>query len=197
MRSHKSQAQGPTQEAQITEPNGLIKTVNSPSQCLRLTQHIGDLRHNTEVCFIMVLVCEWCRFEDQSIMSSKRVSVLTFDSLNALSKLPCSRRFFDSVTYFSKFLSTATERWDFDSPNCEGNGQVLNPNQFFGAGVENHHGDGLQPTGNQEGAVGQTGNFGGYNYHGETNGNLQLSPNEIYENGSWRDAEQALLQLLK
>ncbi|XWS55405.1 hypothetical protein CRYUN_Cryun10bG0171500 [Craigia yunnanensis] len=66
-------------------------------------------------------------------------------------------------------------------------------NDYLGSpGVDNHHsyGGGLRPTRNQEG-VGQTGNFSGYNYHGETNGNLQLSPNEICENGSWRGAEQS------
>ncbi|XP_022726708.1 pentatricopeptide repeat-containing protein At4g32450, mitochondrial-like [Durio zibethinus] len=45
-------------------------------------------------------------------MSSKRISVLTFNSLTALSNV---RYFSDSATYFNKFLSTATERWDFHS----------------------------------------------------------------------------------
>ncbi|XWS62330.1 hypothetical protein CRYUN_Cryun06bG0001800 [Craigia yunnanensis] len=56
---------------------------------------------------------------------------------------------------------------------------------------DNHQGysGGLRPTGNQKGAVDQTGNFDGY--HGETNGNLQISPNGIYENGCWRSAKQS------
>ncbi|KAK8672985.1 hypothetical protein V6N13_111341 [Hibiscus sabdariffa] len=50
-------------------------------------------------------------------MSSKRVSVLTFNYLTALSKVCSSRRFPRSVPHFNMFLSTAAERWDCVSPD--------------------------------------------------------------------------------
>lgn len=148
-------------------------------------------------------------------MSRKRVSVLTFNSFTSLSKVRSSRHFSDPLTYFNKLLTTATERWDFhshntaspfenppdDTPNSisselKQDGMPLNPNQGFrecpvndymGSPVGDNHNSycgGLQPTG-------KTGDFGGYHhYHGEPNGNLQNSPNVIYETGSWTGAEQ-------
>ncbi|TYI49697.1 hypothetical protein E1A91_D12G052500v1 [Gossypium mustelinum] len=159
-------------------------------------------------------------------MSSKRVSVLTFNYLTALSRVRSSRRFPRSVTHFNKFLSTAPERWDFHSPSSTSqfenspydtptslgyeqkqNGQALNPNQGFevcptddntgssGWDNRNSYYGGLQPTGNQMGSVGQTGNFGWYHHNNEaTNGNLGTNPNGIYENGSWKGAEQGFHQ---
>ncbi|KHG22212.1 Pentatricopeptide repeat-containing, mitochondrial -like protein [Gossypium arboreum] len=87
------------------------------------------------------------------------------------------------------------------------NGQALNPNQGFevcptddntrssGWDNRNSYYGGLQPTGNQMGSVGQTGNFGWYHHSNEaTNGNLGTNPNGIYENGSWKGAEQGCHQ---
>ncbi|XVE48446.1 hypothetical protein DITRI_Ditri01bG0002900 [Diplodiscus trichospermus] len=148
-------------------------------------------------------------------MSSKRVSVLTFNSLKAIYKVRSSRHFSGSLSYLYKFLSTATESWDFHSPNAashfenspydtpnpigyehEQNGQALNPTQGFGECPRNNYvgssaADNHRSYRNQKGAVGQTGNFGGYHCHGESNGNLQISPNRIHENGSWRGADQS------
>ncbi|KAK8652831.1 hypothetical protein V6N13_126854 [Hibiscus sabdariffa] len=83
-------------------------------------------------------------------MSCKRVSVLTFNYLTAISKVCSSRRFPPSVPHFNKFLSTAAERWDYVSPNSASqfesppydtpsslgyeqkqNGHALNTNQGF------------------------------------------------------------------
>ncbi|XP_007041021.2 PREDICTED: pentatricopeptide repeat-containing protein At4g32450, mitochondrial [Theobroma cacao] len=146
-------------------------------------------------------------------MSGKRVSVLTFNSLTALSKVRSSRRVSDSVRCFNKFLSTATERWDFNSPNSAShfenppydtqnpidyqqkqNGRALNPGRGFGecpvnayvgsaVGDNHNHGADLRQRGNQNGGVGQSGNF--------SNGNLQINLHSSYENGSWRGDEQS------
>ncbi|XVF00464.1 hypothetical protein REPUB_Repub04eG0003300 [Reevesia pubescens] len=150
-------------------------------------------------------------------MSSNRVSVLIFNSFTSRSKVSSSPHLSASRLYFYKFLSTATERWDFhspntashfensqyDSPNPIGYEGAINPTQGFGESPmndsvgspvgDNHlsYGGCLWPTADQKGAVGQTGNFGGYHYHGETNGNLQKRPNGIYENGSWTGVEQS------
>ncbi|OMO91901.1 hypothetical protein COLO4_18026 [Corchorus olitorius] len=158
-------------------------------------------------------------------MSGKRVSALTFNSLIFSSKVRSSRRFPHLVRYFSRFQSTATERWDFHSPNTTASnldnspydtqnhldyqqtqyGPPLNPSQGFGkcptnndyagspVGDKYNHtyiGDGRQ-RGNQNSAAGQSGNFGGYHYHGGTNGNLQINPSGIYESGSLRGAKQS------
>ncbi|TYG74579.1 hypothetical protein ES288_D04G193700v1 [Gossypium darwinii] len=110
-------------------------------------------------------------------MSSKRASVLTFNYLTALSKVCSSRRF----------------------PHSKQNGQALNPNQGFvvcpmddyagspAGDNRNSYNSGLQPTRNQMGAMGQTGWH--HHSHGETNGNLEISPNGIFANGSWKGAE--------
>ncbi|XVF46064.1 hypothetical protein PTKIN_Ptkin02bG0258100 [Pterospermum kingtungense] len=141
-------------------------------------------------------------------MSNKRVSVLTFNSFTALSKVRSSRHFSDPLACFNKFLTTATDRWDFHSHNSEShsenspddtpnsiayghkqNGMALNPNQGFTEYPMNDYmGSPVGDNQNQKGAVGQTGDFGGY---GEPNGNLRISPNGIYETGSWRVSEQS------
>ncbi|XP_022762602.1 pentatricopeptide repeat-containing protein At4g32450, mitochondrial-like [Durio zibethinus] len=153
-------------------------------------QHQSSLNHFPFKIPITSFVC--CFYKGEGLMSSKRVSFLTFNSLTSLSKVRCSQHFSDSFTYFYKLLSTATERWDFHSLYSENssyytpnpivneqkqNGLALNPNGCMRNPVgDNYHkysGD-LWSTANQKGAVSQTGNFDGCE---ETNRNLQISPN--------------------
>ncbi|TYH22788.1 hypothetical protein ES288_A04G157700v1 [Gossypium darwinii] len=126
---------------------------------------------------------EASRYQSNASMSSKRPLVLSFNYLTALSKVCSSRRFPHSVTIFSKFLSTAPERWDFHRPSSTSHPVGDNRNRYN---------SGLQPTRNQMGAMGQTGWY--HHSHGETNGNLEISPNGIYVNGSWKGAEQGFHQ---
>ncbi|OMO80042.1 hypothetical protein CCACVL1_13200 [Corchorus capsularis] len=105
-------------------------------------------------------------------MSGKRVSALTFNSLIFSSK----------QTQYGQPLNPS-----------QGFGKCPTNNDYAGSPVGDNHtyiGDGWQ-RGNQNSAAGQSGNFGGYHYHGETNGNLQINPSGIYETGSLRGAKQS------